>query len=365
MKVVNILFNYKKSKNDNHILGVERCFIDYAKYLIEHGNEVLSVSKPGMVYRDHVRKTGSKYFEVSAFGQGDVLTMIRLAIKLFSFKPDVIICHSGRALFFARIARKLSIINRNVPIVAIDHGIRPIKFIKADFVLAVNSFFSKELIKAGKSEKRALVIPNMIEVPQDFKPLEKKPFRKPIRLGSLGRLYPEKYFHKVLDAMAILKDRGIEVNYVIGGVGIMEEELNEQAKRLGIADSFKILGWTEDKYNFFDSVDIFVLPSCGETFGIVLLEAMLYSTPIIASNSWGPNDIIQDSVNGLKISKDEEEKVPTLIADAIEKLVNDQEFAKKLAKNAYNDFFEKYTAKVVSNRLNEILKTAVKEGIDS
>ena len=63
------------------------------------------------------------------------------------FNPDIIICHSGRALTFARIARIL--IFKKIPIAVIDHGINPIKFLKADYVLTVNSFFSIELIKAG------------------------------------------------------------------------------------------------------------------------------------------------------------------------------------------------------------------------
>lgn len=360
MKIVNILFNHKKSSHDNKVLGVERCFIDYSRYLIELGNEVVSVLKTGMVYRDELKKTGSKTLELPAYNQGDVFSIFRLAALFFSFNPDVAICHSGRALAFARAARFVSF--KKFPIIAIDHGIKPVKFIKADYVLAVNSFFSKELIKAGKPADRALVIPNMIEVPKDFSPLTKKPFRRPLRLGSLGRLYPEKFFDKTLRAMKVLRDRGIECEYVIGGVGPQEKPLNDLAKELGLENSFKILGWTTDKRKFFDEIDLFILPSYGETFGIVLLEAMLYSTPIITSNSWGPDEVIDEGINGLKVSKDDEIAMPGLLADAIERLMNDEELAKKLAKNAQEKFFANYTTEMVSKRLNEICKMAVEKG---
>lgn len=337
---------------------MERCFIDYARYLISHGNEVVCVAKSNMVYRDEIKKTGSKLLELPAFMRVDIFSIARLAWMFFFFKPDAAICHSGRALFFARVARFLS--GKKVPIIAIDHGINPTKFIKADYILAVNSHFSKELIKAGKPADRALVIPNMIEVPQNFVPLKKQPFRKPIKLGSLGRLYPEKFFDKTLRAMAVLRDRGIECEYVIGGVGPMEPSLNALAKELNLEKNFKILGWTEDKRKFFDAIDIFILPSFGETFGIVLLEAMLYSTPIITSNSWGPDEIIQEGINGLKVSKDDEKTMPSLLADAIEKLIKDEEFAKKLAVNAYEGFFANYTAEVVGKKLNDICVMVVK-----
>jgi len=359
VKIINILFNYKKSKNDNHVLGVERCFIDYAKYLILQGSEVVSVSKTKMVFRDDVIKTGSKYVELPALSQADIFSILRLAFLFLTFRADVIICHSGRALFFARVARFFSF--KKTPIIAIDHGINPRKFLKADYVLTVNSHFSKELVKAGKAPDCALVIPNMIEVPKDFSPLKKQPFRKPIKLGSLGRLYPEKYFDMVLRAMKILRDRGIESEYVVGGVGPMEQPLNDLAKELGLENNFKILGWTSDKRNFFDAIDIFLLPSWGETFGIVLLEAMLFSTPIITSNSWGPEDIIDQGVDGIKVSKDSAETMPTLLADAIEKLINDESFAKKLAEKAYEKFFKNYTAEVVSKKLHDICEMVVKK----
>ena len=362
MKIFNILFNYKKSTNDKKVLGVERCFIDYARYLTLNGNEVYSVGKPDMVYRDDIKKVGSHYFELTGFGQADIFSIIRLSYLFLRHGVDVAICHSGRAFFFARMARFFCL--KKFPIIAIDHGINPTKFLKADYVLTVNSYFSKELIKAGKAAERALVIPNMIEVPKNFAPLVKEKFRKPIKLGSLGRLYQEKFFDKALQAMAVLRERGIECEYVIGGIGPMEKPLNDLAQELGLEKNFKILGWTEDKRKFFDAIDIFILPSFGETFGIVLLEAMLYSTPIITSNSWGPEEIIDEGVDGLKVSKDDAKAMPALLADAIERFIDDEEFAKKLAVKAKEKFFAKYTAEIVGKKLHEICEMARKNGAE-
>ena len=93
----------------------------------------------------------------------------------------------------------------------------------------------------------------------------------------------------------------------------------------------------------------------AETFGIVLLEAMLYSTPIISSNSWGPNDIIEDGFNGLKIPVENQLEVPKLLANAIERMIKNEGEAKKMADNAYHQFFEKYSAQTVGEKLNEIM----------
>jgi len=360
MRIVNILFNHKKSSNVNKTLGVERCFVDYTKNLSKNDHQVISITKPNMIFADEVRGYGEAFYEVAAVNQSDIFSILKMARIFAKFKPDIVICHSGRALTLSRMARK--VIFGKFPITVIDHGVNPKKFLKADFLLTVNSFFNKESVRAGMPKDRACVIPNMIEVPKGFKNLTKKPFRKKIRLGSLGRLFVEKNFDKVLHAMLLLKEQGIECEFVIGGVGPEEETLKNLAAKLNLTSSFKILGWVDDKRKFFEDIDIFMLPSFGETFGIVLLEAMLYSTPIITSNSWGPDEVINHEVDGLKVSKDHPKSMPSLLADAIKRLNDDQKLAKKLALNAQEKFYEKYCSEKVIQKIEDILKLAIEKG---
>lgn len=359
MRLVNVLFNYKKSKNQNKTLGVERCFVDYSKNLTATGHQLLTITKPKMVFSDEIKKTRSRFAEISAINNLDIFSAIRMAILFLSFKPDAIICHSGRAVVLSRIARFL--LCKKIPIIAIDHGSNPKKFLRADYVLTVNSFFNSELIKAGKSPDQTFVISNMVEIPQNFKPLIKQPFCKPIRIGSLGRIYSGKNFDKVLQAMAILRERGIESEYFLGGVGPGEKHLKDLARNLKLNKNFRILGWVNDKAAFFDSIDIFILPSKHETFGIVLLEAMLYSTPIITSNSWGPDEVIDNEINGLKVDRSNDEEMPELLANAIERLVKDENFAKSLATKASEKFFTNYSSEKVIQKLNEIISFIVKK----
>ena len=361
MKVVNILLNYNRANHNNKVLGVERCFVDYSKYLVLKGVEVVSVIKSKIFLLDEIKKTNSKIIELPAINQADIYSILKLAWGFFKFNPDIIICHSGRALLYARLARFLVL--KKIPIVVIDHGINPIKFVKADYILTVNSFFCNELIKAGRHANRTFNIPNMIEVPRDFKDLIKSPFAKKIRLGSLGRLASEKNFDKVIEAIKILQDQNIEVEFLIGGVGVGVEQkkLEVLARELGVENNFKILGWVDNKREFFSNIDIFILPSKYETFGIAILDAMLYSTPIITSNSWGPDEIIEDGITGLKISKDDDSQTANLIAEAVKKLINNQDLAKTMASNAKMEFFAKYTAEIVSDKLHKICEKIISE----
>ena len=86
---------------------------------------------------------------------------------------------------------------------------------------------------------------------------------------------------------------------------------------------------------------------------------MLYSTPILTSNSWGPDEVITDGIDGLKVSKDNDEAMPELLANAIERMINNEEFAKGLAVKASEKFFANYSAEKVREKLNSIIAMVV------
>jgi glycosyltransferase involved in cell wall biosynthesis len=356
MRITNILFNYKKSSGDIHIAGVEKVFVDYNKLLIEAGHQVLSIIKPKMIYKSNLIECGSEVLEVNAVGHADVFSMAKIMFYILKFKPDVIICHSGRAMFMAKAASIFS----KIPIVAVNHGSNTNKFLSADYVFNVNSHFNQEIIDLGKDAATAFIVPNMLDVPKNFSPRVNKIWHQPFRIGSLGRLSGEKAYRLAIKALRILKDRDIEVEFYIGGVGPKLEYLQNLATELKVENQVKFLGWVKDKESFFKEIDAFILPSKFETFGIVLLEAMLYKVPIITSDSWGPRDIIEDGVDGLLFSRDNEEEMPELMADMVEKLMKNKDYADKLADNAYKKFHQKYSTEVVSKQIESLLEHIVK-----
>ena len=60
----------------------------------------------------------------------------------------------------------------------------------------------------------------------------------------------------------------------------------------------------KDKKEFYDEIDIFLLPSIRETFGLVILEAMQYGKPIISSDCNGPHEIITSNKDGILVPID-------------------------------------------------------------
>ena len=203
-----------------------------------------------------------------------------------------------------------------------------------------------------------MIVNNSIEIEKDFKILEKKAFSKPIKIGSLGIISMGKNFDKVLRAMVVLRSRGIECEYSIAGSGDYEDDLNLLSSELRLEKNFKILGFVSDKRSFFENIDICVMPIAKGISSDSILEAMLYSTPVISSNSYSCDEIIDHGLNGLKINSGDEKLTPTLIADSIEKLINDEVEAKQMAKRAREKIFDHYASEVVANRIFQICQNA-------
>lgn len=156
-------------------------------------------------------------------------------------------------------------------------------------------------------------------------------------LLSVGRLVKRKGFDSVIN---ILKDLPSDIVYLIIGAGPEEEYLRSIAP-----ENVIFIGAISEaeKWSYLDLCDIFIMPAKDldgdfEGFGIVYLEANLCSKPVIAGNSGGVSDAVEDNVNGLLVNPENLEE----IKNAIIKLIGDKDLREKLGRQgrgrAINDF---------------------------
>lgn len=103
-------------------------------------------------------------------------------------------------------------------------------------------------------------------------------------LGTAARLSPDKGLGDLLEAYAQARGSLSDWHIVIAGDGPQRPALQQLASRLGIADRVHLLGWREDALDVVAALDLFVLPSIREGFGLALLEAMTLGIPSMASN---------------------------------------------------------------------------------
>ena len=89
-----------------------------------------------------------------------------------------------------------------------------------------------------------------------------------------------------------------EALLLVGGGGEEQETLERQARVLGIADRVEFVGPIHDPRDFYRRLDLFVLPSLDEAFGLVVLEAMAMGLPVIGTRVGGVPEVLTHGVNG-------------------------------------------------------------------
>lgn len=118
-------------------------------------------------------------------------------------------------------------------------------------------------------------------------------------LGTISRLVPQKDLETLLIAIAELKRHNKHISLKIVGVGILEDQLKSVSKSLGIAENVEWLGNQSSPWASLFDIDLFIMTSLYEGFGLVFLEAMKEKCPIIASSSLAAIEVLGEEHPGL------------------------------------------------------------------
>lgn len=323
--------------------GVEAAFVSYCEGLRDLGHQVVAVTAPNAAVNDDLAVLGIETHSINNWGEWDIFAVCRLRKLLLELKIDAVIAHANRAFALSRKA-----IKGKIPLVGVVHNYNTRRYNTADAVFTITHDLIEILVAQGLDREQIFHIPNMVdccEIPH------RRPRNNPPVIGTMGRFVAKKGFDIYIDALAILKKRGINFRAVLGGDGIEAENLKERAQTAGIADKLLFVGWVKNKKAFYTGLDIFCLPSLHEPFGIVLLEAFVFGTPVIATDSEGPKDIITPNYDALIVEKGNAEA----LADALTKLLQDNALADKLAANAFVKAKMKYSIEVVCLQIETAL----------
>jgi glycosyltransferase involved in cell wall biosynthesis len=148
------------------------------------------------------------------------------------------------------------------------------------------------------------------------------------KIGTIGRLVPQKDYPTLLGAFSnVLKSLPNSDLFVVGE-GYLQKDLIESSKSLGINDKVHWLGKTEYIKEFLSKIDLFILPSKYEGFGLVLLEAMVAKKPIIAANNSAIPEVLGKTYEGLFSTGDIE-----ALAQQIKAAISDNSFSERLVKS--------------------------------
>ena len=172
------------------------------------------------------------------------------------------------------------------------------------------------------------------------------------KIGTIGRLVPQKDYPTVLNAFSnILKSFPNTDLYVVGE-GYLQKDLIELSDHLGIKDKVSWLGKTEYINEFFSKINLFILPSKYEGFGLVLLEAMVAKKPIIAANNSAIPEVLGKTYEGLFSTGD-----ANALEQQIKRAISDDNFPKKLV-NSYSSQLNLFDPSKMNTNIEQVYTNA-------
>jgi len=165
---------------------------------------------------------------------------------------------------------------------------------RADIVVSLSNYVKQDLIdNFNICENKIITIYNPCSKAKS-RAFEKQlePGRLPIFI-SVGRCVEAKGQWHLLKSFSLLLRSGVNARLIILGEGPLLDELKNLAIKLNIDKSVDFKGFVENPYQWYETADIFVMPSVWEGFGNAIVEAMSCSLPVICTCcSGGPREII-------------------------------------------------------------------------
>jgi len=173
-------------------------------------------------------------------------------------------------------------------------------------------------------------------------------------LGSFGRLSPEKGHHILLEAMARL-GADIPVRLLLVGDGPERKNLETQAEMLGISNRVIFAGQQDNMRDWYEAIDLFVLPSLSEGLPFVVLEAMALGKPVLASRVGAVPEVIDEGVNGWLLPPGDAE----LLATSIASLLKDRNRLRAAGARAREMLYPRFSAERQAREMVDIYQEVV------
>jgi glycosyltransferase involved in cell wall biosynthesis len=135
--------------------------------------------------------------------------------------------------------------------------------------------------------------------------------------GSVCRLTRQKGLRYSIRGFARIADQVPDAHYVIAGDGPLRRDLEAEVQALGLTARVHFLGWRDDAHTILAALDVLLAPSLWEGFGLVLLEAMALTVPIIGTLVSAIPEVVVDGETGWLIPPRDTTAVAAALSDAL------------------------------------------------
>jgi glycosyltransferase involved in cell wall biosynthesis len=310
--------------------------------LKRRGHEVVVAGRRGSPLKPEI--------ELPFLNSADFTTAIRLRRRIRESGFDIVHAHIARD--YSVVAAALWALPKP-QLVFTRHLLNPIR--SHVFYRRVDGWIAPtaQIMNALNGLRRKVgalgaVVPNWVDV-RKFAYLP-HPLHTPITIGLLGQISPHKGHDDAIDATRQL---GSNFQLLIAGEGY--RPYVDRLKKNAAGFPIEFLGFISPS-EFFRQIDILIVPSWEEPFGIVLLEAMASGIPVIATNMGGPSEIISRPAEGVLVPP----RDPHALKSAIESLASNNEQRKAIICNARERVETHFDIQTVIPKIESVYRQVVK-----
>lgn len=311
--------------------GISRYVINLAKGLGDRKHNVWIASSGGKWRADIETLHISIPVKTKLFCDPRIIISF-FKLMPFIYKKRINIIHANTRVtqFLAFLIYKFT----RIPYISCYHGFyRPGSFRKMFKFSGVKTIAVSEAVKRHLIEDLRIksdsikVIHNGIDLQKLAGSAGKKP-ADGFRIGILGRISKEKGHFLAVDAFNQLSQKHSGVLLIISGKGKLENRLKKHINKLKLNNKVQFVNFGPQ--DFFNIIDLLIMPSRKEGFGYSVIEAFMKEVPVIGFNTGGIAEIIKDRKNGLLFYKYNS----AALKSSIEELMTDETLRRQIVKNA-------------------------------
>jgi L-malate glycosyltransferase len=332
--------------------GGERYLADLTNSLVERGHDIFAALTPNSLLINELNLARENILFSRLRNALDVFSAFELANFIREKKIEIIHAHLGRDYNLAATASRLT----KTPFVLTRHVLFKLNRLHKFSLNRVSGVIAPSNAIADSLKKQLLFPPEKITVIryginlEHFAPEITKKDENFV-VGTIGHLAPIKGHDTFVKAAAAVLKKRKDVRFLIIGEdkstsGKNRSEIEDLIKKFELQKNVEMVGWTDDVRQYLRRFDIFVSAAREEAFGIVMIEAMMFGLPVVATESEGAREIIEDDKSGILIPIEDERAM----ANAILSLLDNESERKRLAENGQKRVVENFSLdKMVSD----------------
>ena len=349
--------------------GGERYVADLTNALHDRGHDLYVAVRPRSPLVQQLQVPPDKITTLPLRNALDLRSAHELARLVRQQEIEVVHAHMARDYSLAAYATRR---NRETKFIVTRHVLFPLNRLhrqtlaRAHRVIAVSNAVASELRNGAiAGSEKIVVVHNGIDTNRFAKALvdfDRGEFLRNNKLptdcllvGSIGELRTLKRHDDFIRAAAIVAKEFPQAHFVLAGVdasstGEVRTQLERLVAELGLAERFHLLGWLNDAEKLLAAMDVFVSASETESFGLAIAEAMAAGTAVVATQTEGAREVIEDQRTGLLVPIGD---VPR-IARAVTSLLADEQQRKQLGRRAKEAVASQFSLKRMVDEIERL-----------